>query len=240
VSRPARRLLATVAATVTLGTSLLLATASSASAASADYDFLSKVNASRSQHGLPALTMMSDLHSLATSWSAHMASGGCGGGADICHNPNLTSDVDNWQAVGENVGVGPDVNAIEDAFMNSPEHRANILDPDYTEVGIGTAVGKDGRLYVTQDFRKPMHTTAPSTPRHHASAPSAPAPTASVTSAASAATAPVVSSPVAAAPKPRVAAHLRHAAHVAQHSGTAGDPVSQALLFSAAMASLHS
>ena len=239
MSRSARRLLATVAATVTLGTSILLATASAASAASADYDFLSKVNASRSQHGLPALTMMSDLHSLATSWSAHMASGGCGGGEDICHNPNLTSDVHNWQAVGENVGVGPDVNAIEDAFMNSPEHRANILDPDYTEIGIGTAVGKDGRLYVTQDFRKPMHTTTTTT-THHASAPAAPSShTTSSASITSTASAPVASSP-AAAPKPRVAAHLRHAADVAQHSGTAGDPVSQALLFSAAMASLNS
>jgi len=236
VSRPTRQLLATVAATVTLGTSILLATASSASAASADYDFLSKVNSARSSHGLPALTMSGDLHSLATSWSAHMAGGGCGSGEDICHNPNLTSDVSNWQAVGENVGVGPSVDAIENAFMNSPEHRANILDPDYTEIGIGTAVGKDGRLYVTQDFRKPMHTTSAPAPSHPSTA------TAPVTHAASAsAPAAAVSAPAPVAPpKPHVAAHLRQAAHVAAHSRSAGDPVSQALLFSAAMASLHS
>jgi len=237
VSRSAR-LAAVITATVTLGTSLLLGSATAASAASADYDFLSKVNASRADHGLPALTMVSDLHSLATSWSAHMAAGGCGGGEDICHNPNLTSDVSNWQAVGENVGVGPSVDAIETAFMNSPEHRANILDPDYTEIGIGTAVGKDGRLYVTQDFRQPMHSTtasAPSTSGHHHHS------TASSASVTSAASAPVVSTPTPAAPpKPHVAAHLRHAAHVALHSGSADDPVTQALLFSAAMAALHS
>src|SRR5204862_1717148 len=63
---------------------------------------------------------------------------------------------------GENVGVGPNVDSLEDAFMNSPEHRANILDSDYTEIGIGTAVGKDGRLYVTQDFRQPMHSSSSS------------------------------------------------------------------------------
>jgi uncharacterized protein YkwD len=35
--------------------------------------------------------------------------------------------------------------------MGSPGHRANILGPDYTAVGIGV-VERDGRLYVAQDF----------------------------------------------------------------------------------------
>jgi hypothetical protein len=96
-----------------------------------------------------------------------MASGGCGSGQAICHNPNLTSQVSGWQKIGENVGVGPDENSIENAFMNSTHHRDNILDPDYTLVGVGTARGSDGRLYVTQDFEKPMGGSSSSGSTHH-------------------------------------------------------------------------
>ncbi|MGH2703523.1 MAG: CAP domain-containing protein [Actinomycetota bacterium] len=42
----------------------------------------------------------------------------------------------NWQALGENVGVGGDVEALHRAFMDSPGHRTNFLG-DYERVGIG-------------------------------------------------------------------------------------------------------
>jgi hypothetical protein len=128
------RVIAVAAATVTIGSSLALVGATHAVAGSSDYDFLSDVNSSRASHGLKPLAMVSDLHSLATNWSHHMASQGT-----ISHNPNLTSQGGNWQEIGENVGVGPSESSIEQAFMNSPEHRANILNPDYTQIGIGTA-----------------------------------------------------------------------------------------------------
>jgi uncharacterized protein YkwD len=163
--RIARRSLALTATVTSLGAAVLLSVAAPASASSsADNDFLAKVNAARKAHGLDPLRMVSDLHTLATRWSRHQAHGGCGSEV-ICHNPHLASDVSNWRIVGENVGVGPDVGDIETAFMESPEHRANILEPSYTEIGIGTAIGKDGRLYVTQDFRAPMHADHPS--KHH-------------------------------------------------------------------------
>ena len=48
--------------------------------------------------------------------------------------------------------------------MNEPRfvknHRANILNPDFTDVGIGIVTGPDGRIYITQDFY-----AAPSRPR---------------------------------------------------------------------------
>lgn len=37
-------------------------------------------------------------------------------------------------------------------WMNSPGHRANLLDPDFTHIGIGVARGPDGRYYITQNF----------------------------------------------------------------------------------------
>jgi uncharacterized protein YkwD len=39
--------------------------------------------------------------------------------------------------------------------MHSPEHKANILDRDYTQVGIG-AVTVNGRVWVAEVFRRPM------------------------------------------------------------------------------------
>jgi hypothetical protein len=39
--------------------------------------------------------------------------------------------------------------------MRSPGHRANILDRDYSEVGVG-AVVRNGRLWVAEVFRQPL------------------------------------------------------------------------------------
>ncbi len=39
-------------------------------------------------------------------------------------------------------------------WLNSPEHRANLLSPDFAQTGIGIARAADGTAYVTQDFAK--------------------------------------------------------------------------------------
>ena len=61
-----------------------------------------------------------------------------------------------WQAVGENIAIYNSVAGAEAAFMNEPRftknHRGNILNPDYAEVGIGIVQAPDGRVYITQDF----------------------------------------------------------------------------------------
>jgi len=61
-----------------------------------------------------------------------------------------------WQAAGENIAIYDTVTGAEAAFMNEPRfqhnHRANILDNSYTDVGIGIVQGPDGSLYITQDF----------------------------------------------------------------------------------------
>jgi hypothetical protein len=92
-------------------------------------------------------------------------------GQSLYHNPRLTTAVHNWQAVGENVGEGPSVGDVHVAFMNSPEHRANILDHDFTQVGVGVSVDKNGIVWVTEDFREPMSAAAPVT--HTSSHPTA-------------------------------------------------------------------
>jgi len=61
-----------------------------------------------------------------------------------------------WQAAGENIAIDGSVQGAAAAFMNEPRfqhnHRGNILNPSYTDVGIGIVKGSDGSLYITQDF----------------------------------------------------------------------------------------
>jgi uncharacterized protein YkwD len=62
-----------------------------------------------------------------------------------------------FSALAENVGSGKSatIEMLMKAWMDSEGHRVNILDGDYTEVGIGLARDADGRLYSTQIFAHP-------------------------------------------------------------------------------------
>ena len=61
-----------------------------------------------------------------------------------------------WRALGENIAINGTVSGAEASFMNEPRfqknHRANILNANYTDVGIGIVQGPNGSLYITQDF----------------------------------------------------------------------------------------
>lgn len=125
-----------------------------AAAAGAEAAFVTAANQERAAEGLPALAVADDLVAVARRHSAAMADG-----RDLHHNPSLTSDVAGWQLVGENVGRGPDTGVIHAAFMASPDHRANLLESRWTEVGIGVEV-REGRIWVTQVFRLPAEATS--------------------------------------------------------------------------------
>jgi uncharacterized protein YkwD len=61
-----------------------------------------------------------------------------------------------WEAYGENVAMGqPSGAEVVAAWMKSPGHRANILNPRYTELGIGYALDGAGRPYYAQVFGRP-------------------------------------------------------------------------------------
>jgi hypothetical protein len=63
-------------------------------------------------------------------------------------------------ALGENIYLDRETDRAKLAeravkgWLNSPEHRANILSPGFAETGIGIARAADGTAYVTQDFTK--------------------------------------------------------------------------------------
>lgn len=149
-----------VALLVSLLVPLALVT-SPVATASTESDFVSRTNGARASRGLPSYAVSYDLISVARRQAARMAAA-----HRLYHNPNLGSEVGNWSALAENVGRGGDVASIQSAFMNSPEHRANILSTRYTQVGIGTARGSDGQIYVSEVFRRPLHVTyIPPAPR---------------------------------------------------------------------------
>jgi uncharacterized protein YkwD len=56
-----------------------------------------------------------------------------------------------WSIAGENVGMGPSIRGLHNAFMESPGHRANVLERRYRRVGVGV-VRSDRTIYVTVLF----------------------------------------------------------------------------------------
>lgn len=149
------------------GTAVLLALAVMTAPVSADptlspdaeSTFVQLINGLRTSQGSGELVVDPRLTDLARRWAATMAAAGA-----ISHNPNLTVDLpEPWTKGGENVGVGSDVPTLHDAFVASPEHYRNLIDPLFTRIGIGVVIGTDGRLYVAEEFLQPTP------PRHRAS-----------------------------------------------------------------------
>jgi hypothetical protein len=230
------RLLVTLMLALTAGATAAAFSPASAFASTYDFEaqFVAKMNAARQSSGLAPYSVASDLVSIARNHSAQMASQ-----QSLYHNPSLTSQVQNWQAVGENVGEGPSVSDIHTAFMNSPEHRANILDHDFTQVGVGVAVDKNGIIWVTEDFREPMSggtTAAPATSTTHSTTTQSTASHPASTSTYSAPSS-VVARP---APSPR-AVLLQRLHELRRHRPAphaSADPVAQAFEYVSALTTL--
>ena len=60
-----------------------------------------------------------------------------------------------FQTIAENIGQGPSVDSIQHGWMNSPPHRANILDPNLNPVGFAV-VGQGSSFYAVADFAQAL------------------------------------------------------------------------------------
>lgn len=129
---------------------MIFLTAAPASAGPGESGFATATTSLRAAHGLRPLRTCPDLTALARSWAAHMAAG-----ATLAHNGALAAQVAGWRGIGENVGTGPSAGVIQAALVASPGHLANLLSGSFTEVGYGTAVARNGMLYVDEVFRTP-------------------------------------------------------------------------------------
>ncbi|HLG01519.1 MAG TPA: CAP domain-containing protein [Acidimicrobiia bacterium] len=139
--------LITVAAlTLGLGTRPAHAQAPTA-AAEIEAQFVEAINGLRLQQGVASLTWDETLAAKARSWSTVMASEG-----GIRHS-RLEDGIDvPWSRLGENVGMGGSVTSLHDAFVASPSHYENLIDPGFDALAIGVTVAADGTIYVAQEF----------------------------------------------------------------------------------------
>ncbi|MGE0593904.1 MAG: CAP domain-containing protein [Vicinamibacterales bacterium] len=118
-------------------------------------------NARRAAIGLPPLRVESRLSHAAGLHARQMAARGrlghvLRGATHPRPEDRLAAAGYRWQAYAENVAVGQrDPDAVVDAWMRSSSHRANIVDPALTELGVATAVDAAGRPYYVQVFGRP-------------------------------------------------------------------------------------
>ena len=108
--------------------------------------FVSLINQLRASVGAGSLSVDSRLTTIARNWSANMVTTG------LHHNPDLASQAPaGWTMLGENVGYGPSVSQLQTAFTNSAHHYENMVQPQFTTIGVGV-VESNGTLWVTEDF----------------------------------------------------------------------------------------
>lgn len=125
-------------------------------------EMVKMVNELRAAYGLRVLSADPGLQRSADRWANNMAREG-----RIFHNLNLGTEVtSNWSKIGENVGTGFELGAIQDAFEASPAHLRNLVDPRWDGIGIAVVETADGELFVAQhfqDLRDPVGAATPAT-----------------------------------------------------------------------------
>lgn len=119
-------------------------------------EVLNLVNSERSKAGLKPLKANFDLNKLSTLKSEDMMNNNYfshnsptyGSAFDMMNKFNIS-----YNTAGENIAMGqPSPSEVMNSWMNSSGHRANILNPNFTDLGVGIAKDSNGRLYWTQMF----------------------------------------------------------------------------------------
>lgn len=120
----------------------------------AEQFLLTAANQERAALGIQPLRLDASLSHASALHAAQMADH-----EDISHQftgePNLEDRGANagvrFSMIAENVGEAPTSIIIHNLWMNSPAHRANLLDPEVNTVGIAV-IERDGEFYAVEDF----------------------------------------------------------------------------------------
>jgi uncharacterized protein YkwD len=124
------------------------------------------VNVERTSRGLAPLATNALLSGAARWHSSNMASfsNTIGAQSAMQHTlygswmPTVTNRLDyvgysNYWSYGENIAYGyATAQAVVTAWMNSAGHRANILNANFNEIGVGMVANARGQLFWTQNF----------------------------------------------------------------------------------------
>ncbi|PPV24994.1 sporulation protein [Clostridioides difficile] len=114
------------------------------------------VNIERAKAGLNPLTLDSSISNVATKKSQDMIDNNY-----FSHNsPTYGSPFDmlkkfgiSYKTAGENIAMGQKTpKEVVNAWMNSEGHRKNIMNPNFSKIGVGVAQKSGGSIYWTQIF----------------------------------------------------------------------------------------
>ncbi|EML9210687.1 sporulation protein [Clostridioides difficile] len=114
------------------------------------------VNIERAKAGLNPLTLDSSISNVATKKSQDMIDNNY-----FSHNsPTYGSPFDmlkkfgiSYKTAGENIAMGQKTpKEVVNAWMNSEGHRKNIMNPNFSKIGVGVAQKSVGSIYWTQIF----------------------------------------------------------------------------------------
>lgn len=148
------RILTRLAAVAMAGTMLCWTMMGQTLTLRAERDLFSSINQSRRMQGLPPLRWDESLATAARRHAGVMAEHGSAQHAFV-GEPSLSARAKqagvHFTWLSENVTQGPSPEFIHSQFMNSPSHRANILDRDMDSIGIGV-VEQRGQLFAVEDF----------------------------------------------------------------------------------------
>lgn len=144
-------------ATTMLAAAMPLVSTAAIDPVSAENQFVGLINDERTSRGLTPLATHTDLVAAARFQADAIRDAG-----RLFHNADLGSVTSGWTKIGENVGYGGSVSGLHSAFMSSTGHRANILDPAYTHVGLGVVVS-GSTIWVTQVFMQSSQPVAQTT-----------------------------------------------------------------------------
>ena len=121
----------------------------------AEARMLELVNDERTRAGLGTLTIDPTIRDVARGYSAEMFQRGFFAHVDLeGETPfdRMRAGGVRFGAAGENLALAPTVDVAHQGLMNSPGHRANILNGRFRRVGIGASDGgMHGRMFV-QNF----------------------------------------------------------------------------------------
>ena len=117
------------------------------------------MNREREANGLPALKWDDALANAARQHAELMAeqkslSHGFLGELSLPSRATRAGARFSW--LSENVAAGPNAENISEQWMQSPNHRANLLDADMDTIGAG-AVERNGVIFAVADFSKAKH-----------------------------------------------------------------------------------
>lgn len=115
-------------------------------------EVISLVNQSRAEAGLGQLRTNVVLNLKADRWAQKLRSD-----CALSHSKLSDGAPKEWMKLGENVGYGGTIEQVHEAYLNSPGHRANIMDPSFTSMGAAAVWGDcDGqhRVFTVQVFMR--------------------------------------------------------------------------------------